>query len=260
MLTPKQIEDPRSRVVDEAAENESGKSLESMITDAFAALSGRLQLGKNLAIAIACPDDDRGHRLHAAEARLLSPHACRKRAVNWTLGRIAASRALKQLGFEDPPPVLRGDAGEPLWPVGISGSITHRYPWSVAVAAEASSNALAVGIDLESLEGFEEDDMSNLICRKSELEWVREARDFKERLAMLFSAKEALYKSLFPFLRRYVDFREVELAWSPGRSCFYALALPSDAIGLDRGLVISSRRLRHWIFSCSLCESKSFAT
>jgi len=257
MLTLAQIEDPRPGLLGQAPENERTKSPHAMIAHAFEAVTGHLQFGKNLVFAIACADDERSHILHPEEARLLSPRAAPKRRLNWTLGRTAARLTLKQLGFEDPPPVLRGEAGEPIWPAGISGSITHCYPWSVAVSAQCSGS-IAIGIDLESLERFGKIDVSDLICRKPELEWVRDVSDFHGRLAMIFSAKEALYKSLYPFLRRYVDFTEVELSWSPEQSCFHADVLPSDASCFDGGPVaIFCRRHRHSIFSCSICESKS---
>ena len=260
MLILEQAEELRLSLAGDEAENESTTPLEAMIMQALETVAGRFELGKNLALTVACAGSDDGYTLHPEEARLLSPRACRKRRLNWTLGRAAASRSLRKLGFEDPPPVLRGDRGEPLWPEGISGSITHCDPWSVAVSAEGS-NPLAVGIDLESLERFQETDVSGLICRKAELEWARGVGDFQTRLAMLFSAKEALYKSLYPFVRRYVDFTEVELSWSPERFCFHAEVLPSDACGFDSGPVaISCRRHQHWIFSCSIYESKSFSS
>src|SRR6266704_3331949 len=68
--------------------------------------------------------------------------------AEWTLTRaMAASESFlnssEHIGFSNAFPILRGQKGEPLWPEGIAGSITHCYPWNVAVAAKCS-NPMAI--------------------------------------------------------------------------------------------------------------------
>jgi 4'-phosphopantetheinyl transferase EntD len=258
MLTLTHLEELRSSWPEEAQAIERMRALESMIIRALeTAAQGCLRLGENLAFAIASGEDEGNYLRHPEEVRLLAPGACRKRQLDWTLGRAAARLALMRLGFEDPPPVLRGGGGQPIWPAGISGSITHCERWGIAVTAKCA-DSLAIGIDLESLERIREVDILHLICREPELEWVSSDSDFQGRLGMVFSAKEALYKSLYPFCRRYIDFTEVELSWSPEQSRFRAkLLTASDASCLPlRPYEISCRRHKHLIFSCSVCEIK----
>jgi 4'-phosphopantetheinyl transferase EntD len=120
------------------------------------------------------------------------------------------------------------------------------------------ADSLAIGIDLESLERVREVDIIHLICGQPEVGWVSSDGDFHERLGMVFSAKEALYKSFYPFCRRYIDFTEVELSWFPEQSRFHAKLLSaSDASSLPfQQSEISCGRHKHLIFSCSVCETK----
>jgi len=252
MLIPLQAGGPRCGLHNNVQEIGLDKALEPLITHALQAVKWPLSLGENLAFAVASAEDEDKHVLHAEEIRLLSPRAARKRQLSLTLGRAAARLALRQLGFDDPPPVLRGDAGEPIWPDGISGSISHCHPWSIAVVARLSGS-LAIGIDVESLDRFRDLDIIDIVCRNQEREWIRGDGDCRERLAMIFSAKEAIYKSLYPLCRRYIDFAEVELSWSPQESCFRAEVLPPE-VTLSEGHLsgIPVGRHNHLIFSCSV--------
>jgi 4'-phosphopantetheinyl transferase EntD len=122
--------------------------------------------------------------------------------------------------------------------------------WSLAIAAR-SSRCFAIGIDLESLQRIKGPDISHLICRNAELDWVYGGGHFHERLAMIFSAKEALYKALYPIFRRYIDFMEVELTWSPEQGCFQAQLLTARANEFpdDRPVKVYCRRHESFFFS-----------
>lgn len=160
-----------------------------------------------------------GRRMpHPEETRILSPRATAKRRTEFLLGRAAASFALKQLGFDNPPPVLQGERREPLWPEGIVGSITHCGPWAIAAAARRSV-ALTIGIDLERVSGVHTD-LNNLICHPTELDWIGTDQAHSQRLAMIFSAKESTFKAFYPLCKRFIDFQEVRLMWRPGQQRF----------------------------------------
>lgn len=73
--------------------------------------------------------------------QLLS-EAGRKRKADHLAGRIAAFHALKRQAI----PGI-GSSGEPLWPAGVSGSISHSGTQAVAICQEKG----VVGIDCESI-------------------------------------------------------------------------------------------------------------
>lgn len=69
----------------------------------------------------------------------------RDRAREFIAGRWCAHRALERLGCPESA-IGTGQRGEPRWPAGFTGSITHKSGLAVAVAATESK---AIGIDLE---------------------------------------------------------------------------------------------------------------
>lgn len=171
------------------------------------------------------------------------------------LGRLAASRALRKLGVEGTS-VSRGPVGEPIWPEGISGSITHCHPWSVAVAMPSNGKA-TVGIDLEGIDQVDDLNISSIVGRGAERKWILSGENSHERLCMIFSAKEALYKSLYWHYQRYIDFTEVELMWLPEQSCFRAEFFPEGGRLPQSACFVHAASYSGLVFSCSLQNAES---
>lgn len=190
------------------------------------------------------------YALAPEEACAMNSLASSRRRASWSRGRAAARFALEKLGITDNAGVGRGEAGEPIWPERIHGSITHCSPWSIAIATEFS-HSIFVGIDLENANRVQEFDIESLVCRPAEREWIHEGNNSLERLCMIFSAKEALYKSLFPSHRRYIDFSEVELLWCSKRDGFHVAVPPMGHSAQGQLSLIASRRCRNLIFSCA---------
>jgi enterobactin synthetase component D len=134
---------------------------------------------------------------------------CRRRE-EFFVGRTAAHQALTHLGVAHVLPIRKGVNGQPTWPDGLIGSITHCHPWSVAAVAR-KDDISAIGIDLESTERMRGEDIRSIICGPQERGWI-DSGDPVERLTILFSAKEAIFKALHPSCRRYFNFLDVELA------------------------------------------------
>lgn len=225
-------------------------SVEGAVRGAIADARSTLHLSENVGLAVVSEKNLPNHSVHPEEARILSPRACDRRRVEFALGRAAGHLALKQLGSENTEPILRGQGGEPLWPDGIAGSITHCFPWSAAIVVECSNHFL-VGVDLETMEGIQGTDISYLVCRDAELDWIRRG-DFRERLTMIFSAKEAVYKAFYPVCLRYIDFKEIELTWFPEHNCFQAEFPARLRTNLHCGEVceVHCRRHAEMVFSC----------
>lgn len=225
-------------------------TLERAVMGAIANANGTLRLCENVGWSVVSGKDLANYATHPEEARILDPRACERRRVEFALGRAAAHLALSQIGSENAKPVLRGPRGEPLWGDGIAGSITHCFPWSAAVVVKRS-NRFAIGVDLESMEGMQGTDISHLVCGDAELDWVRSG-DFRERLTMIFSAKEAVYKAFYPHCLQYIDFREIELTWFPEQNCFQAEFLEPFRLNFSwrQACAVHCRRNAELIFSC----------
>ena len=231
-------------------------TVEWALIRAMAVADSSLRLSEHVALGIVSAEDYSNYILHREEVEILSPRACRKKQIEFASGRAAAHAALKQIGLANAFPVLRGHKGEPLWPEGIAGSITHCYPWSVAVAIKCP-NLFTIGVDLETTNRMNGTDVSDFVCGNAELDWVRSG-NLQERLTMIFSAKEAVYKAFYPLCRRYIDFKDVELTWVPAKSCFHGKFLAPFGPNLPRGQVcaVHCRSYAELVLSCVIHRTR----
>ncbi len=167
-----------------------------------------------------------------AEAVALGRDTVAKRRREFAAGRTCARRALAALDVYDIA-ILRGTKGEPLWPPGIVGSITHCADHCGAAVARRQ-DVVSIGIDVE----FNQElpaNIEEIVCTASERHLVNSA-PYEEGIhwpTVTFSAKESLYKAWFPLTRRWLDFDEVELKIDWRRysftPCFATRNNPLDA-------------------------------
>ncbi len=149
-------------------------------------------------------------------------------------GRACAHQALLQLGCNEVA-VPVGEQRAPLWPPGIAGSIAHCTGHAIAVAARQEV-ANSIGVDLEEI-GDLETGVLRLVCTAAERDWL--AGTGGPRLARtLFAIKESVYKCLWPQVRRFIDFQEVEIELDPASGRYRARAMNRD---LDANTVASIR-------------------
>ena len=142
------------------------------------------------------------------ELAQLSPAAIQKRRDDFSLGRIAARRALLGLGISGLP-VLREEGGAPAWPAGVVGAITHTAQQAAAAVAH-ERNTAGIGLDVERFKTVRED-IASIVADEAERAWV--AGD-QRRLIALFSAKESVYKAFYRFRREFFGFDAVHLRWA----------------------------------------------
>ena len=122
--------------------------------------------------------------------RALVGNATAKRRREFTETRLLAHEALRRIGHDGP--ILKGSDGEPLWPSGIVGSLSH-CP-SLCVAAVVSAERIrAVGVDVDDSDGLS-DGIMRFVFSSEELASLRMASSVERRAA--FCAKEAASKAL----------------------------------------------------------------
>lgn len=197
------------------------KDVTSTSRNSILELLADLENWPGISCALHSAEEPTRYVLHAEEQKALSGKELAKSRAEFISGRAATNRAILKLGISSPGPVLRGSLGEPLWPQGIVGSITHSHPWAIAVVAR-SKDVAALGIDLESVSQVSKHDITGEICTLGELQWALAQPHASVALGGIFSAKEALYKCLSPRCGRRFDFKDVELSWIPDKSCFAA--------------------------------------
>jgi 4'-phosphopantetheinyl transferase EntD len=151
--------------------------------------------------------DDLDVELFPAEAATLG-RAVEKRRREFTTVRALSREAYAQLGLAAAP-VVPGAHGEPSWTDGVVGSITHCDGYRACAIARAT-DFLSIGIDAEPnapLPGGLLDDIARPEERPALRELARQAPGIHwDRL--LFSAKEAVYKTWFPLARRWLGFED----------------------------------------------------
>jgi 4'-phosphopantetheinyl transferase EntD len=137
------------------------------------------------------------------EHSMASPRIDVRRASG--AARIVGRALLARLGHADCA-VPRSPSGAPLWPTGVIGSFAHDE--RVAVAAVAlCRDVAAVGIDVEPAEWLPPG-MLDMVATPQEQRGLGDD-PYRERL--LFAAKEAVYKAVYPLDRIFLDFHDIEV-------------------------------------------------
>ncbi|CRM41081.1 phosphopantetheinyltransferase component of enterobactin synthase multienzyme complex [Pseudomonas sp. 24 E 1] len=139
-----------------------------------------------------------------------------KRQAEFLAGRLCARAALQQLDHLDCVPAI-GEDRAPVWPAHISGSITHSTGHAAAIVAH-TAQWRGLGMDLENVLTLERAErLAGEILTADEMRCM--AALPREQIALLvtltFSAKESLFKALYPIVQKRFYFEHAELLeWS----------------------------------------------
>lgn len=133
-----------------------------------------------------------------------------KRQAEYLFGRLAARRALADVGWPDAQ-VGTGPQREPLWPAGAVGAITHTDQYAAATVVRAG-RWRGVGIDIEAVlkpDAVASTEQYAVSRREQAVLHSQGALAYPLALAIAFSAKESIYKAVFPTVGRYFGFEAV---------------------------------------------------
>lgn len=142
-----------------------------------------------------------------------------KRRNEFITVRHCARIALGELGLP-PVPILKGEKGEPCWPDGVVGSLTHctGYRGAVvgrtdAVRSVGTDAVRSVGIDAEPHDVLPDGVLNaiSLPAERSEIPASLMGELHWDRI--LFCAKEATYKAWFPLTKRWLGFEDAHIAF-----------------------------------------------
>jgi len=147
--------------------------------------------------AVAAADPSRLWPLLAGEA---PPAAAPRRLAEFSAGRHAARAALRSLGLPLAA-IPMADDRAPVWPMGVSGTITHSRTACLAAARRGEG----LGIDLEEDEDLPED-LWDTVLLSGEQDWVRGQPSPGRAAKLMFSAKEAAYKAQYSRSRTLFGF------------------------------------------------------
>jgi 4'-phosphopantetheinyl transferase EntD len=152
------------------------------------------------------------------------------RHAEFATARSCARRALGKLGVPEQA-IAAGAAGEPCWPSGCVGSITHCRGYRASAVAR-SQEVSALGIDAEPDLPLPRGVLER-IALPAELRHVNDSRGSlatRNPDCLLFCAKEAALKAWFPLMARRLAFARVSVTFDPLTQTFTASSLDS-AVG-----------------------------
>ena len=163
-------------------------------------------------------------------ASLLPPHVvieeelnpaggAQSRGRDFAAGRQCAGRALARLGF-DASPVERGPRGEPLWPPGVVGSITHCAGYAAAAVAR-SRDLDGLGIDAE-VPARLDAQVIEIVCTERE-RGISATLGIELWPLVIFSAKESVFKVWYPLTGRWLEYADVQVTLDAAGSRFSAV-------------------------------------
>jgi enterobactin synthetase component D / holo-[acyl-carrier protein] synthase len=166
--------------------------------------------------------------------------AVAKRRREFTTARACARLALARLDLPAQP-IPAGPRGEPLWPAGVRGSITHCQGYR-ACALGRASEFLTVGIDAEPNGALPDGLLGDIACAEEERAWLRDQAPKASGVCwdrLLFSAKESVYKAWFPLAQSWLGFEDAVLTIDPQAGTFRArLLVPGPMLPDGRRLTV----------------------
>lgn len=143
----------------------------------------------------------------AAEHAAIAGAGSRRRR-EFLAGRHAAHTALQCLGA-DTASIGRGPGGEPVWPAGVVGSLTHTH--EVAAAGVATTrHCHGLGLDVEPLDPPLDAATARFVCGDTTPRDPAAPAELQPYLSKLvFCAKECVHKALHPAVGRRLDVGDV---------------------------------------------------
>ncbi|NMM39593.1 4'-phosphopantetheinyl transferase family protein [Pseudoalteromonas arctica] len=134
-----------------------------------------------------------------------------KRKAEYLAGRVCAKHvlaALKIYNFE----LISAADRAPIWPNKIVGSITHSQQTAMAMVAH-STDIAGIGIDIEQLMSAKQElELQKQILHPDEFfQFQRLAKQVSHPLTVIFSAKESVFKALYPSVKQFFGFEAAKL-------------------------------------------------
>jgi len=200
--------------------------------------------------------DDAHYPLYPGELEAVC-RAVEKRRCEFAAGRACARRILERLGFINCA-IPRGNDGEPVWPYGITGSISHSHTWCAAAAGPADEIS-GLGLDIETIARVHPSIARKVLTPEESASLADKTPDaMRASLAIAFSAKEAVYKCLHPFIGRHMGFQDAVIIPDHDQGTFKTVLTEKITAQIPSGFPLRGRFLIHDgnIFTAAVLESQ----
>lgn len=128
-------------------------------------------------------------------------------AARWIAHRLLAELGVDNVG------ILRAPSGAPVWPDGIIGSLAHDDDMAVAAVAPVG-HISALGIDVEPAQPLPGDILALVTIPADRTD----AADRHLAGRILFAAKEAVYKAVYPLDREVLGYEDIAVDLNAGHA------------------------------------------
>jgi len=158
-------------------------------------------------------------------------NAVQKRRNEFHSSRQCAREALKALGFPLMA-ILKDEDRKPIWPDKVVGAITHSG--EICAAAVALKEELAgVGVDIEQV-GRMKSEIQERVLNPEEIQ-RKESSELDSQIyaTVIYSAKESLFKALYPMNHHWFGFEDASLELDTETGSFKASLCHSVSAGLQ---------------------------
>lgn len=133
-----------------------------------------------------------------------------KRNREFAVGRYCAYQSLQRLKVTGDVPV--DTDRKPVWPPGIVGSISHSHHYAWAATAKQDT-IKGIGVDTEII--IDDTTLRQIVKEiTTDVEWKLLSlidADIKTAFTVVFSAKESIFKCLYPLNEKFFGFHDVQL-------------------------------------------------
>lgn len=186
--------------------------------------------------AAAWADPRRDHGQWAGEQLSF---AVEKRRHEFSAGRAAARQAMAELSLP-PCAIPQGRDRAPIWPDGITGSISHSASDCLAVVWPVAQQG--IGIDLEPAVPLETE-LWPIILRPEEQKNLKSAADPAMQAKRIFAIKEAVYKAQYPLSRQLFGFEAISVTLMPDQAGRFVARFCQQAVPFRRGDILTGYHL-----------------
>ncbi len=111
---------------------------------------------------------------------------------------------------ESPSPFLRQHPAPPVWPINLTGSLTHKRG-SIGMAVLPKSRNIALGIDAETWGGVQAKLAHKILSKKEIAYFASLSYPYEDLLGIAFSFKESIYKALNPVTGYFYSFQDAHI-------------------------------------------------
>ncbi|MCF3972232.1 4'-phosphopantetheinyl transferase family protein [Paracoccus salsus] len=162
------------------------------------------------------------------------------RQQEFAAGRAAARAAMVAAGLSAGAIPVAEDRS-PVWPQGVTGSITHARDVALAVAAPLTLVS-GLGLDVEPDLPLPDDVLSD-ICDDEECSWIASQREPLRWARLIFVAKEAAFKCQYPASRTIFGFEVMQVRVDPDAGSLVA-GFKREIAPFANGAVLHGRYVR----------------